>query len=209
MWPISYNNCSGSEKVPWSSLQPQRVTACEDRPPPAERARLGLLPGQGRGAPELDILEVSVAGGNTPERYTPPHLAQSLQARVYGSAAAALLCMTLVVSRVGSCWQLRTIIKPRLCPFAPQMGPVLPPGLNFADPEFYASRGLPQGFKLPGAGTSYGTKPTQWFGPLGQQGSAIPRAGTDFNDCMSAQSTLGGGWEGGRLAGWVGGWVGG
>ena len=83
MWPISYNNCSGSEKVPWSSLQPQRVTACEDRPQPSERARLGLLPGQGRGAPELDILEVSVAGGNTPERYTPPHLAQSLQARLW------------------------------------------------------------------------------------------------------------------------------
>lgn len=42
-----------------------------------------------------------------------------------------------------------------------QMGPVLPPGLNWADPAFYSERGLPQGFSLPGSGTTFATKPTQ------------------------------------------------
>ena len=36
---------------------PQNITACPD-PPGFDRTKFGLLPGQGRGAPEIDLLEV-------------------------------------------------------------------------------------------------------------------------------------------------------
>lgn len=36
---------------------PQNITACPD-PPGFDRQRFGLKPGVGRGAPEIDLLEV-------------------------------------------------------------------------------------------------------------------------------------------------------
>jgi hypothetical protein len=36
---------------------PQNITACPD-PPGFDRTKFGLLPGQGRGAPEIDLIEV-------------------------------------------------------------------------------------------------------------------------------------------------------
>lgn len=59
MWPYSYDSCEGSEKQPWSGLDPQLITACQDRPSPPERAAWGLNPGQGRGAPEFDVFEIA------------------------------------------------------------------------------------------------------------------------------------------------------
>ena len=58
-WPYTYNTCGGfdvgQEQVPPPALQ--NITACPD-PPGFDRTQYGLLPGQGRGAPEIDILEV-------------------------------------------------------------------------------------------------------------------------------------------------------
>lgn len=59
MWPYSYNSCggdlSGSEKE--GANKPQKITACPD-PSGFNRTLYGLLPGQGRGAPEIDIVEI-------------------------------------------------------------------------------------------------------------------------------------------------------
>lgn len=74
-WPYSYDTCEGSDKQPWSGLDPQLITACPDRPPPEQRAGWGLHPGQGRGAPEFDVFEVASTPGGT-ER---PHASQTLQ----------------------------------------------------------------------------------------------------------------------------------
>lgn len=61
MWPYSYNSCggdlSGSEKE--GANKPQKITACPD-PSGFNRTLYGLLPGQGRGAPEIDMVEMKV-----------------------------------------------------------------------------------------------------------------------------------------------------
>ncbi|KAG7385174.1 hypothetical protein PHYPSEUDO_001802 [Phytophthora pseudosyringae] len=51
MWPFSYNECNDTI----SDSQNQRISACDDNP------GSGMNPNQGRGAPEIDILE----GGGT------------------------------------------------------------------------------------------------------------------------------------------------
>ena len=58
-WPYTYNTCGGGgvgTDLP-NGPTPQNITACPD-PPGFDRTQYGLLPGQGRGAPEIDILEV-------------------------------------------------------------------------------------------------------------------------------------------------------
>ncbi len=59
MWPYSYNSCrgdlSGTERE--GANKPQKITACPD-PPGFNRTLYGLLPGQGRGAPEIDMVEM-------------------------------------------------------------------------------------------------------------------------------------------------------
>ena len=59
VWPYSYSSCggalSGAEKE--GANDPQKITACPD-PPGFNRTLYGLLPGQGRGAPEIDIVEI-------------------------------------------------------------------------------------------------------------------------------------------------------
>ena len=96
---MSFNNCSGSGGVAWSSLPSQLISACDDRPAPADRARQGLLPGQGRGVPEFDILEVAVAPGNTPQSYSPPHISQSLQVRAGQRHVGQQVCTQVRLDR--------------------------------------------------------------------------------------------------------------
>lgn len=59
MWPYTYDACGGGDvgAEQAGANQPQRITACPD-PPGFDRAAYGLLPGQGRGAPEIDIVEM-------------------------------------------------------------------------------------------------------------------------------------------------------
>lgn len=80
-WPYSYSNASDCPPAsqPWSTLAPQAISACPDHPPATTRAKWGLLPGQGRGVPEMDIAEVIIPGGNTATSKKPPRITQSLQ----------------------------------------------------------------------------------------------------------------------------------
>ena len=57
--PLLPCSCGGGEvgaEFP-DGPTPQAITACPD-PPGFDRTKFGLLPGQGRGAPEIDLLEV-------------------------------------------------------------------------------------------------------------------------------------------------------
>lgn len=58
-WPYSYSNRSDCPPAqqPWSTLAPQAISACPNYPPPETRAKWGLLPGQGRGVPEVGASE--------------------------------------------------------------------------------------------------------------------------------------------------------
>jgi hypothetical protein len=69
MWPYSYNECS--EKTRNS----QEINAC------AKVGHYGLEPGQGRGAPEIDILETMQGGmGKLPHTHVRrPYLSCSFQ----------------------------------------------------------------------------------------------------------------------------------
>ncbi|KAL4420044.1 hypothetical protein ABPG77_007483 [Micractinium sp. CCAP 211/92] len=73
MWPYTYDHCGGDAVGREFGDQgpiPQRFSACPD-PKGVNRTLWGLLPGQGRGAPEIDIIEVKSgkgksSGGNQP-----------------------------------------------------------------------------------------------------------------------------------------------
>lgn len=70
-WPYSYDTCPPQALPgPWSKLAAQNISACPDVPP-YDRQEYGLLPNQGRGAPEFDVFEVSVKPS--------PHASQTLQ----------------------------------------------------------------------------------------------------------------------------------
>lgn len=59
MWPYTYSSCGGDGTgldQPGAN-QAQRISACPD-PPGFDRTKYGLAPGVGRGAPELDIVEM-------------------------------------------------------------------------------------------------------------------------------------------------------
>lgn len=63
MWPWSYNRCKANE----TQGKKQRIKACD-----ATSIREGLLPHQGRGAPEIDILEIRQnRRRNTSPRFVP------------------------------------------------------------------------------------------------------------------------------------------
>jgi len=55
LWPWSYSQCSTDLELP-PGEPPQRISACDD-----QDAASGLLPFQGRGATELDVLEGAVS----------------------------------------------------------------------------------------------------------------------------------------------------
>ncbi|PSC67615.1 glycoside hydrolase family 16 [Micractinium conductrix] len=75
MWPYSYDECGGDEvgrEFGAAGPIPQRFSACPDPPAGPDRARWGLHAGQGRGAPEIDLLEVKTGVSvNLPNRKTP------------------------------------------------------------------------------------------------------------------------------------------
>ena len=63
-WPYTYNTC-GNDTVGQGvegAAAPQNITACPD-PPGVDRTKWGLFPGQGRGSPEIDILEAKCVAG--------------------------------------------------------------------------------------------------------------------------------------------------
>ncbi|PRW60711.1 glycoside hydrolase family 16 [Chlorella sorokiniana] len=61
MWPYTYSSCGGdlSGLDQPGANKPQTITACPD-PPGFDRTKYGLLPGVGRGAPEIDMVEMKV-----------------------------------------------------------------------------------------------------------------------------------------------------
>lgn len=60
LWPWSYDQCDPSLSLPPTD-PPQRISACDDR----DYEKEGLLPFQGRGATELDVLEGAVSNEGT------------------------------------------------------------------------------------------------------------------------------------------------
>lgn len=60
LWPWSYDECSPDLELPPTD-PPQRISACDDR----DFDKEGLLPFQGRGATELDVLEGAVSNVGT------------------------------------------------------------------------------------------------------------------------------------------------
>ncbi|KAI3431296.1 hypothetical protein D9Q98_004355 [Chlorella vulgaris] len=61
-WPYSYSSCGGADVgAEFGAGGPalQNISACSD-PPGFNRTKFGLEPGVGRGAPEIDLLEVMV-----------------------------------------------------------------------------------------------------------------------------------------------------
>mmetsp|Transcript_106552 Transcript_106552/g.301400 ORF Transcript_106552/g.301400 Transcript_106552/m.301400 type:complete len:786 (+) Transcript_106552:83-2440(+) len=60
VWPYSYDQCTGGCDAGGGSLPPQRISACGASGGP------GLLPNQGRGAPEMNLFELSVPAGGGP-----------------------------------------------------------------------------------------------------------------------------------------------
>ena len=56
-WPYSYSTCEGSQANAWSDLPGQNISACRD-PKGFNRTHWGMAEGIGRGAPEIDLLEV-------------------------------------------------------------------------------------------------------------------------------------------------------
>ena len=59
LWPWSYDQCDADLVLPPTD-PPQRISACDDQPPSS-----GLIPFQGRGATELDVLEGAVTNAGT------------------------------------------------------------------------------------------------------------------------------------------------
>lgn len=61
IWPFSYDECveGGSEDCETSQCHSQRISACDDKP------GHGLNPRQGRGSPEVDILEAMPGSPST------------------------------------------------------------------------------------------------------------------------------------------------
>ncbi|KAL6780778.1 hypothetical protein ACKKBF_B11790 [Auxenochlorella protothecoides x Auxenochlorella symbiontica] len=85
MWPYSYSTCDdAARKVAWSTLPGQRFSACMDRPG-QDRGRFGWEQGRGRGAPEVDLIEVGLGyrkvdkKGRAKGAGSPPTASHSLQ----------------------------------------------------------------------------------------------------------------------------------
>ncbi|KAL4424790.1 hypothetical protein ABPG77_000830 [Micractinium sp. CCAP 211/92] len=104
-WPFSYNSCGGGDVGPSAGgADPpvgQNITACPD-PPGFDRTKFGLLPGQGRGAPEIDMLEVMVGSSRKrkPGSLPPPPAAPGQQ--VYPHALMTLQAGPLLPN--GTTW---------------------------------------------------------------------------------------------------------
>lgn len=59
IWPYTYNSCGGGDvgaEMPGAN-KPQLISACPDTPG-FDRTAYGLNRGQGRGAPEIDVVEM-------------------------------------------------------------------------------------------------------------------------------------------------------
>lgn len=56
-WAYSYSTCLGSSSNSWSDLPSQNLSACTD-PRGFNRSIWGMDPRIGRGAPEIDLMEV-------------------------------------------------------------------------------------------------------------------------------------------------------
>lgn len=88
MWPYSYDVCDQAAfRVDWSSLPGQRFSACGDSEH-VNRTQYGFAQATGRGAPEIDLFEMSVPSSlngikgtpsNQSSAYAPPYVSQTLQ----------------------------------------------------------------------------------------------------------------------------------
>lgn len=134
MWPYTYNSCGGGiaglDKT--GANKPQLITACPD-PPGFNRSLYGMQPGVGRGAPELDIVEMKVPPSINSQTGEPIPLGLP-RGGAPGQHSAAFNSMTV------------------------QVGPLLPNGTTWMDPFNQSPHGplgpgmyLPQDAMQPGA----------------------------------------------------------
>ncbi|PSC69716.1 Beta-glucan synthesis-associated SKN1 [Micractinium conductrix] len=136
-WPYSYSHCQGGDAgldLPGANKR-QAITACPD-PPGFDRAQYGLQPGVGRGALEIDVVEMKVPPSINEQTGEPIPLGLPRGGRP-GERPNAINSMTL------------------------QSGPLLPNGTTWMDAF---NSGSPQGPLGPGMHLPQG--PLQNGGPL-------------------------------------------
>ncbi|KAL4437123.1 hypothetical protein ABPG75_004262 [Micractinium tetrahymenae] len=109
-WPYGYNSCGGGDAGPSAGGDdppaPQNITACPD-PPGFDRTKFGLLPGQGRGAPEIDMLEVMVGSSKRRKPGSPPPPPAAPGQQVYPHALMTLQTAPLLPN--GTTWTVNGI----------------------------------------------------------------------------------------------------
>ncbi|KAK9814665.1 hypothetical protein WJX72_009478 [[Myrmecia] bisecta] len=80
LWPYSYDECEGSGPSGFDSQPGQLINACPDRAGINRTAAWGFNKGQGRGAPEIDIMELMVnTSSSSKASDTRAHIVQTLQ----------------------------------------------------------------------------------------------------------------------------------
>ncbi|KAL4448085.1 hypothetical protein ABPG75_005304 [Micractinium tetrahymenae] len=141
IFPYSYNYCgggnSGVERA--GAISPQNRSACTD-PPGFDRTLYGMKPGVGRGAPEIDIMEVKVPP-STDEQTGQPIPRGLPRGGLPGQHPNTFTSMTL------------------------QVAPLLPNGTTWQDPYNNSTQGPlgPGIFLTKGSGDMY-THATCWEG---------------------------------------------
>jgi len=146
LWPWSYSECDPDLKLPPTD-PPQRISACQDH----DLREDGLLPFQGRGATELDVLEGAVTNAGTT-----PH-----------AHASRPRLSTRPVSRRGGIASQRCIVAHHPArPDAPSSLPPAPGSGSYAVGSVQLSPGVPAYFRPPLFGFPTAEGPGAWYRKL-------------------------------------------
>ncbi|KAK9814320.1 hypothetical protein WJX72_004030 [[Myrmecia] bisecta] len=172
LWPYSYDKCEGSGPSGFDKLPGQLINACPDPAGFNRTAAWGFNQGQGRGSPEIDIMELMVNAASV-SSVPAPTSAPTIQ------PAAGLRSQPAAPSAS------RASIGQTV-----QMGPIMPSGTHWVDPAFYAAQGVQDGAIFPGASTNLKTRLNPQWGPYSTPGQ-LPRPSGPYQDSMSAVSDIG------------------